>query len=148
MTNGFLYRVFAPESSFSIAPSMTLLPPSSLTASQSSPAVRRAKIVCTIGPATRSPKMVDLLMRAGMDVVRLNFSHGTPAEHGAAVEAVRAASARYEKPIAIIADLQGPKIRTGELEDGRPVNLRTGQRFIISTLQRAGNSQGVSTTYK
>jgi pyruvate kinase len=110
--------------------------------------VRRAKIVCTLGPASRSPKMVDQLMRAGMDVVRLNFSHGTPAEHEATVAVVRAASARHEKPIAILADLQGPKIRTGELEGGRPIHLKPGQRFAISTVDRPGNCDGVSTTYK
>jgi pyruvate kinase len=122
--------------------------PNSRPTHQESSAVRRAKIVCTIGPASRSPKMVDELMCAGMDVVRLNFSHGTHEEHGSAVAAVRAASARYQKPIAILADLQGPKIRTGALENGQPVLLRPGQRFTISTVDRLGNSAGVSTTYK
>ena len=83
-----------------------------------------------------------------MDVVRLNFSHGTQAEHATTVRLVRAASARYQRPIAILADMPGPKIRTGALEGGMPVLLRAGQRFTISTLQRPGDHNGVSTTYR
>ena len=82
-----------------------------------------------------------------MDVARLNFSHGTYAEHALSVTLVRAASARYQKPIAILADLPGPKIRTGTLEGGRPVMLRTGQRFTISTKMVSGNAEGVSVNY-
>ena len=110
--------------------------------------VRRAKIVCTLGPASRSPRMIDRLMRAGMDVVRLNFSHGLPAEHAATVALVRAASARHQKPIAILADLQGPKIHTGALESAQPVLLRPGQLFTISTSEKTGTKDGVSISYK
>jgi len=92
--------------------------------------------------------MIDQLMRAGMDVVRLNFSHGTQEEHAATVRMVRAASGRHQKPIAILADMPGPKIRTGALQDGKPVLLRTGQRFTISTVDCAGDRDGVSTTYR
>ena len=92
--------------------------------------------------------MIDRLMRAGMDVARLNFSHGTQAEHAATVKLLRAASGRHQRPIAILADMPGPKIRTGALEGGQPVLLRAGQRFTISTVQRAGDRDGVSTTYK
>src|SRR5438552_1346792 len=99
---------------------------------------RRAKIVCTIGPSTRSSRMIDRLVRAGMDVARLNFSHGTYPEHAETVELVRAASTRYQKPIAILVDLPGPKIRTGALEGGQPVNLRDGQKFTIGTKPMAG----------
>jgi pyruvate kinase len=109
---------------------------------------RHAKIVCTIGPASNSPQMIDRLFDAGMDVARLNFSHGTPADHGAVVTLLRAASVRNEKPIAILADLPGPKIRTGPLAEGKPVQLRTGRRFTISADDVVGNSDGVSTTYK
>jgi pyruvate kinase len=123
---------------------MSSLPPNS----PASPGGRRAKIVCTLGPASRSPRMIDRLMRAGMDVARLNFSHGTHAEHAATVEMIRSASARYQKPTAILADLPGPKIRTGALEGGQPVLLRAGQRFAISTLPRPGNAEGVSITYR
>ncbi len=81
---------------------------------------RRAKIVCTLGPASSSPEMVDKLVVCGMDVARLNFSHGTHAEHERSIAAVRQASGRYQKPIAILADLQGPKIRTGALAAESP----------------------------
>src|SRR5579862_4022734 len=110
--------------------------------------VRRAKIVCTLGPATSSAQMIDRLLRAGMDVARLNFSHGTHAQHATAVRLIRAASARYQKPTAILADLSGPKIRTGRLERGEAIQLRTGQNFVISTAERAGNREGISVNYK
>lgn len=109
---------------------------------------RRAKIVCTLGPSSESAQAIEGLMRAGMDVARLNFSHGTYAEHARTIARVRRASARLSKPIAILADLQGPKIRTGPLVNGRPVQLRTGQRFTISVRKVLGSSAGVSTTYK
>jgi pyruvate kinase len=109
---------------------------------------RRAKIVCTLGPATSSFEMIDRLMRAGMDVARMNFSHGSPEEHAARFAAVRRASKHHQKPVAILADLQGPKIRTGTLENGRPVRLRFGQRFTITTRNIAGNENGVSTTFR
>lgn len=108
---------------------------------------RRSKIVCTLGPASWSEEMIDQLMRAGMDVVRLNFSHGSHAEHARTMARVRAASVRYEKPLAILADLQGPKIRTGPLANGKPVQLRAGQRFTITTERMAGNAACVSTTF-
>ena len=109
---------------------------------------RSAKIVCTLGPASDSADMIERLMRAGMDVARLNFSHGTHAEHARTIKRLREASARLSKPIAILADLQGPKIRTGAFLGGHSVQLRAGQRFTISILQRPGSSSGVSTTYK
>ncbi len=109
---------------------------------------RSAKIVCTLGPASNSLEMIDRLMRAGMDVARLNFSHGTHADHAQTIKHLREVSARIAKPIAILADLQGPKIRTGALVDKRPVQLRAGQRFTISILDRPGTSAGVCTTFK
>ncbi|MGB8541409.1 MAG: pyruvate kinase [Candidatus Acidiferrales bacterium] len=109
--------------------------------------LRRAKIVCTLGPASSSQKMIDALLHAGMDVARLNFSHGTPEEKARLISFVRRASARYSKPVAILADLQGPKIRTGALEQGKPVHLHFGQRFVISTKKLIGTDQGVSTTF-
>jgi len=108
----------------------------------SSPSVRRAKIVCTLGPASRSARVIDQLMHAGMDVVRLNFSHGTHEEHAQTVALIRETSARYQRPIGILADLQGPKIRTGTLEDGRPVQLRAGQSFLISMTDLVGTAAG------
>jgi pyruvate kinase len=109
---------------------------------------RRSKIVCTLGPASWSAQMVDRLLRAGMDVARLNFSHGTHAEHARTIARIRQASGRHAKPLAILADLQGPKIRTGALAGGAPVELRAGQRFTITTAKVPGTRDGVSTTYR
>ncbi len=81
-------------------------------------AIRRAKIVCTIGPASESPEMLDALCAAGMDVARLNFSHGTHEEHAVRVRNIRAASERNRRPIAILQDLCGPKIRAGRMAAG------------------------------
>jgi pyruvate kinase len=92
--------------------------------------------------------MVDRIVQAGMDVARLNFSHGTHPEHARNVAAVRRASGNHEKPIAILADLQGPKIRTGALERGQPVPLRIGQQFTISTEKMVGTAEAVSTTFR
>ena len=108
---------------------------------------RHSKIVCTIGPATRSPRMIDKLFAAGMDVARLNFSHGTHEEHAENFAMIRGASGKHEKPIAILADLQGPKIRTGALAGGGPVMLRAGQSFTITTAKVLGDSTRVSTTF-
>jgi pyruvate kinase len=111
-------------------------------------AFRHAKIVCTIGPACSSPRMIRRLLEAGMDVARLNFSHGTHAEHAQNIVALRAAAVERQKPIAILADLQGPKIRTGPLAGSRPVILRTGQRFVITTAKVLGDSTRVSTVFR
>ena len=108
---------------------------------------RHSKIVCTIGPASRSPRMIRELMRAGMDVARLNFSHGTHEEHAQTIVTLRAAAVALEKPIAIIADLQGPKIRTGALAGGGPVMLKAGQQFAITTKRILGDSTRVNTTF-
>src|SRR5260370_19540261 len=106
---------------------------------------RHSKIVCKIGPATRSPRMIDRLLSAGMDVARLNFSHGSHEEHAKNISMLRATAIEHEKPIAILADLQGPKIRTGPLAGGGPVLLRSGQRFVITTAKGLGDSTRVDT---
>jgi pyruvate kinase len=111
-------------------------------------AFRHSKIVCTIGPASRSPRTIDRLLRAGMDVARLNFSHGSHANHAESIVMLRTAAAQIHKPIAILADLQGPKIRTGPLAGGAPVILRTGQKFVITTARVLGDSTRVSTVFK
>ncbi len=108
---------------------------------------RHSKIVCTIGPASRSPRMIDRLIRAGMDVARLNCSHGSHEDHAKSIAMLRAAAVHHEKPIAILVDLQGPKIRTGPLAGGGPVLLRTGQRFEITTAKILGDSPRVNTTF-
>ena len=79
---------------------------------------RRAKIVCTLGPATSSPERIRGLVEAGMDVARLNFSHGNHADHERSTELVREAAGGAGRPVGILADLQGPKIRLGRFADG------------------------------
>jgi pyruvate kinase len=111
-------------------------------------AFRHSKIVCTIGPASSSPRIIERLIQAGMDVARLNFSHGKHEDHARSIDALRAAAVEHEKPIAILADLQGPKIRTGPLAGGVPVTLRAGQRFVITTARVPGDSNCVSTTFR
>ncbi len=106
---------------------------------------RRAKIVCTIGPASR--QRLPELIEAGMDVARLNFSHGTHAEHAEVVADIRRLSKEMNRPVAILQDLQGPKIRTGRLADG-PVALQAGQSFTITTEEVIGDASRVSTTYE
>src|ERR1700729_1864586 len=110
--------------------------------------IRRATFVCTIGPGTSKPEMDDRLARAGMDVSPLNFSHKSPAEHAQRVAALRRASGIHQKPIAILGDLQGPKIRTGKLAGGGKINLSVGQKFVITTENTLGNCDGVSTTFQ
>ncbi len=110
--------------------------------------MRRTKIVCTIGTATNSEERLEQLMKAGMNVARLNFSHGTQQEHGLVIERVRAISARLGCVVAILQDLQGPKIRTGALQDGKPVTLVDGTQVTITTRDALGNAQIISTTYK
>jgi pyruvate kinase len=109
---------------------------------------RAAKIVCTLGPASNSSEMIERLMLAGMDVARLNFSHGTHDDHARTIKRIREASAHLSQPIGILADLQGPKIRTGLLKGKQSVQLVAGQRFTISIKPIAGTAEGVSTTYK
>ncbi|MGQ9482509.1 pyruvate kinase [Chloroflexus sp.] len=110
--------------------------------------MRRTKIVATLGPATSTPERIAGLIRAGMNVARLNFSHGTHAEHAARIAMVRRAAAEAGRHVAILQDLQGPKIRTGPLEHGQPVELVAGQRFVITTEPIIGDAHRVSTTYR
>ena len=108
---------------------------------------RRAKIVCTLGPATSSPARVRELIAAGMDVARLNFSHGTREEHAAVYREVRAASDEAGKAVGVMVDLQGPKIRLGLFEEGG-VTLHAGDTFTITTEPDVeGTSELAGTTY-
>jgi pyruvate kinase len=109
--------------------------------------MRRTKIVCTIGPATDSEERLEALIQAGMNVARLNFSHGIQEEHAAVIERIRRISARLGCPIAILQDLQGPKIRVGSLQDGQPIRLVDGAQVTIITRPVAGDSQAIPTTY-
>jgi len=107
---------------------------------------RRAKIVCTLGPATSSPEKIRALVDAGMDVARLNLSHGTREEHAQVYKYVREASDASQHAVAVLVDLQGPKIRLGEFEDGG-VTLAPGDRFTITTEPVEGTRELASTTY-
>ncbi|MCS6842276.1 MAG: pyruvate kinase [Roseiflexus sp.] len=109
--------------------------------------MRRTKIVATIGPASSNPEVIEQLLAAGMDVARLNFSHGTHEEHAQRIRMLREIAARKERPLALLQDLQGPKIRTGPLIDRKPVMLRAGDRFTITTRNVPGTASLVSTTY-
>ena len=106
------------------------------------------KIICTIGPASESAEVISGLVQAGMDVARLNFSHGDHASVAALVKRVREAAEIHGKHVAILGDLQGPKIRTGDLEYGAPVLLEAGHDFTITVDTVTGTAQRVSTTYE
>ena len=108
---------------------------------------RRAKIVSTLGPASSSPERVAALVAAGLDVARLNMSHGSHATHLAAYQAVRAASDAAGRSVGILVDLQGPKIRLGTFAGG-PVTLETGREFTITTADVPGSAHEASTTYQ
>jgi pyruvate kinase len=108
---------------------------------------RRGKIVCTLGPATSSAEMVKALVEAGMDVARLNFSHGDYADHEAAYQRVREASDATGRAVGILADLQGPKIRLGRFADG-PTVWANGETVRITVQDCPGDHDRVSTTYK
>lgn len=99
--------------------------------------MRRTKIVCTIGPASRDPDLLRQLVLAGMDVARLNFSHGDHAEHAENIERIRAVAADTGRPVTILADLQGPKLRVGKM-DGDGVLLREGDQAVLTTAQLVG----------
>ena len=108
--------------------------------------MRRAKIVCTLGPATSSEEQLRALVAAGMDVARLNLSHGTYADHEAVYTLIRKASDDSKRGVAVLVDLQGPKIRVGTFASG-PVRLENGAEFTITTEDVPGDVHEVSTTY-
>jgi pyruvate kinase len=107
---------------------------------------RRAKIVCTLGPASRSPEIVRALVDAGMNVARLNFSHGTHEDHAAACATVRRAAESAGRAVAVMADLQGPKIRLGTFRNGEAV-LEAGAEFTITPEPCDGDARRASITY-
>jgi len=108
---------------------------------------KRTKIVATIGPASREPEVLRKMIEAGLNVVRLNFSHGRPEDHRQTVEMVRAAADAAGRAVAILQDLQGPKIRVGRFAEGKVV-LRAGQSFVLTTNDVVGDEQRVSVSYK
>src|SRR3954471_16428081 len=92
--------------------------------------LRSTKIVATLGPASSDPAILERMFRAGVDVVRLNFSHGTAEDHLKRAELVREISRKVGRTVAIMCDLQGPKIRVGKFKDGK-INLEKGQAFVL-----------------
>ena len=109
--------------------------------------MRKAKILITLGPASREPEMVEKLIAAGANGVRINMSHGSHEEKSQDIERARAAAAKLGRPIAVLVDLSGPKIRTGELKDDQPVKLTAGSLFTITTRSVVGDEKQVSTNY-
>ncbi|MGA9523225.1 MAG: pyruvate kinase [Myxococcaceae bacterium] len=109
--------------------------------------MRRAKIVCTLGPSSLNQETLEKLVEAGMDVARLNFSHGSHEQHAEAIRMIRSAQLKVRKPVAILQDLQGPKIRTGRFVKGS-TELKEGTEFVITTDETVpGTDEIVSTTY-
>ena len=109
--------------------------------------LRRAKIICTIGPACNSEAAMRDLLRLGMDVARLNFSHGTHEDHAHNIQRLRRAAEREGRTVCILQDLQGPKIRTGLLERHEPVQLKTGSVVTITPQDVPGTATRISTTF-
>jgi len=108
--------------------------------------VRRTKIVCTIGPATETPAKLREIIEAGADVLRLNYSHGTPEEHNARAQTIRGVAAELGKPVAILQDLPGPKIRLGAFRGGS-IELSTGDLFTLTTERVEGDQRRASVNY-
>ncbi|MBI4593294.1 MAG: pyruvate kinase, partial [Candidatus Rokubacteria bacterium] len=105
--------------------------------------MRRTKIVCTIGPASASAEHLDRLVAAGMDVARINFSHGSHAEHADVIRRIRQGEERWGRTIAVLQDLQGPKIRLGTFgpTGGGRVDLEPGATFTLSMKRVVGTAE-------
>jgi pyruvate kinase len=109
--------------------------------------MRHTKIIATVGPASSDSAVLDELIAAGVDVMRLNFSHGTQADHAGTFDRIRAAASRADRHVAILQDLSGPKIRTGRLEGGQPIPLKRGQPLVVAIGDDIGRPGRVTTTY-
>ncbi|PWB61978.1 MAG: pyruvate kinase [Betaproteobacteria bacterium] len=109
--------------------------------------MRSTKIVATLGPASSDPAVLERMMRAGVDVVRLNFSHGTTADHEARAELVRETCRKVGRTVGIMADLQGPKIRVGKFKEGK-ISLKPGDPFILDAACELGDGSRVGLDYK
>ncbi|MGB6120348.1 MAG: pyruvate kinase, partial [Bacteroidota bacterium] len=107
----------------------------------------KTKIVCTIGPASSSPAVLEQMIRAGMNVARLNFSHGSFESHRAVIQNLRAAASATGRRISIMADLPGPKIRVGEMQE-EPVELKAGDPFTLTTDDITGDPTRISVSFK
>jgi pyruvate kinase len=110
--------------------------------------MRRAKILATLGPASATPEVVGAMINAGLNAVRINMSHGTQAEHTETIKLARAVARNLDKPLAVLVDLSGPKIRTGKLKGSTAVYLDTGAQFVITSRETEGTADEVSTNFK
>jgi len=110
--------------------------------------MNKTKIVATIGPSSSSRPVLKKMIDAGMNVARLNFSHGAYEDHADAIRIIRSLSREMNRPVGILLDLQGPKIRTGKLQNGEPVVLKKNGKFSITTRRLSGTADMVSTTYE
>lgn len=108
----------------------------------------KTKIIATIGPASSSKPVLEKMISSGMNVVRLNFSHGSYAEHTEVIHTIRSLSKSMGRPIGIIIDLQGPKIRTGTLQGGQPITLKKNGTICLTTKDIPGTADTISTTYQ
>lgn len=108
--------------------------------------MRKTKIICTLGPATDDDNVLEALIREGMNVARMNFSHGTHEQHAERIRKVREFSKREKKPVAILLDTKGPEIRTGDLKEGK-VFLKSGELFTLYAEECLGDEKGVSITF-
>ena len=110
--------------------------------------MRRAKILATLGPSSNTPEIIEQLINAGMNAVRINMSHGTKDEHAETIKTVRNVAEKLDKPLSVLVDLSGPKIRTGLLQNATPVVLETDAEFIITSRDISGSATEVSTNFK
>ena len=108
--------------------------------------MRKTKIVCTIGPASQSQEVLRRMILKGMDVARLNFSHGSQEDHGRTYFLLRKLSKQLGKPLAVLQDLSGPKMRIGTVGSGKTL-IKKGSTFVLTTRQTRGSEQRVNTTY-
>jgi pyruvate kinase len=108
----------------------------------------RAKTLATLGPASSAPEIIEAMIRAGLDAVRINMSHGTQDEHAETIRRAKTAAKKLRRPLAVLVDLSGPKIRTGLLQNATPVALETGEDFVLTARDIQGTAKEVSTNYK
>ena len=109
--------------------------------------MRKTKIVCTIGPASESEEMIEKLINAGMNVARLNFSHGSHEEHKGRIDTIRKVAKRLDKTVALLLDTKGPEIRTHNMKDG-VIELEKGKEVIVSMNEVEGTPEKFSVTYE
>ncbi len=110
--------------------------------------MRRAKILATLGPSSNTQEIIESMIKVGLNAVRINMSHSTQDEHAETIKTAKAAAKKLDKPLAILVDLSGPKIRTGLLQNATPVFLETGAEFVLTSRDIQGSIKEVSTNFK